>query len=96
MQVEKLETCLRAAIRVGHEVFIGRRHDEIILWMSAKLLTKYTWEEYMKLKKEQGFITTNMRFVDRVEGLQLQLNAEIASVAPGGYRGNKLYSEDLY
>jgi hypothetical protein len=44
----------------------------------------------------QGFITSHNRYVDRKEGLKLQLAAGIKSADPGGYRGNELYSEDLY
>jgi hypothetical protein len=44
---------------------------------------------------DQGFITSRNRYVDREEGLRLQLAAGIESVAPGGYRG-QLFSEDLY
>jgi hypothetical protein len=44
---------------------------------------------------DQGFITSANRYVDRKEGMRLQLAAGIESVAKGGYRG-QLYSEDLY
>ncbi len=45
---------------------------------------------------DQGFITSTNRYVDRKEGMRLQLAAAIASAAPGGYRGATLFSEDLY
>jgi hypothetical protein len=44
----------------------------------------------------QGFITSRNRFVNRSEARELQEAAGIASVAPGGYRGDLLFSEDLY
>lgn len=45
---------------------------------------------------EQGFVTSRNRFVDREEGQRIQLAAGMDSIAPGGYRGDNLYSEDLY
>lgn len=44
----------------------------------------------------QGFITSKNRFVTRKEGRKLQDLAGIKSVDKDGYRGNDLYSEDLY
>jgi hypothetical protein len=41
-------------------------------------------------------LTSESRFVDRQEGLKLQLAAGIVSAAKGGCRGDELYSEDLY
>lgn len=43
----------------------------------------------------QGFMTSFNRYVNRREGLALQLAAGIKSVNKGGYI-NELYSEDLY
>jgi hypothetical protein len=44
----------------------------------------------------QGFITSRNRYVDRREAMRIQRAAGIESVAPGGYRGTQLFSEDLY
>ncbi len=44
----------------------------------------------------QGFVTSRRRFVSRAEAWELQVAAGIESIAPGGYRGTELYSEDLY
>lgn len=44
----------------------------------------------------QGFVTSKGRYVDRFEALQLQKKAGIESVAEGGYRGDILFSEDIY
>lgn len=44
----------------------------------------------------QGFITSKNRFVNRHTAYCLQIGNKIESVAPGGYRGQELYSEDLY
>lgn len=43
----------------------------------------------------QGFLTSRGRFVNRAEGYELQQAAGIPSAA-GGYRGERLFSEDLY
>ncbi len=45
---------------------------------------------------EEGFITSKNRYVGREEAMQIQLRAGIASADPGGYRGEMLFSEDLY
>lgn len=47
-------------------------------------------------ERAQGFVTSRNRYVDRTEAMQLQLDAGIESAAPGGYRGETLFSEDLY
>ena len=44
---------------------------------------------------EQGFITSRNRFVDREEGLRLQLRAGVPAFGGDGYQ-DQLYSEDLY
>jgi hypothetical protein len=45
---------------------------------------------------DEGFITSRNRYVSREEARQLQEAAGIPSADKGGYRGNILYSEDLY
>jgi len=49
-----------------------------------------------KLDVEQGFVTSKNRYVSREEGRSLQEAAGIKSAGKDGYRGNTLYSEDLY
>ena len=45
----------------------------------------------------QGFITSDNRFVERKEGMKIQKRAGILSAEKdGGYRGDILFSEDLY
>lgn len=56
---------------------------------------------YARLKEaddmySQGFITNRGRFVSRTEGRKLQDAAGIPSADREGYRGNTLFSEDLY
>lgn len=41
---------------------------------------------------EQGFLTSDNRFVDRVEGMEIAINANQCIREPRG----QLYSEDLY
>ncbi len=48
------------------------------------------------LQCEQGFMTSENKFVGRYEALEIQLAANIPSNNPKGYIGNQLYSEDLY
>jgi hypothetical protein len=45
---------------------------------------------------EEGFITSKNRFVTREEGRKLQDAAGIPSADKYGYRGDTLFSEDLY
>lgn len=82
------EICICAAIidETGY-VWRGHRHADCI-----QLLT-----EAGRIYKEstQGFVTSKNRFVDRYEGYKLQIAAGIKS-ASGGYRGERLFSEDLY
>lgn len=44
----------------------------------------------------QGFVTTRGRYVTREQGRRLQDAAGIRSADVGGYRGDLLFSEDLY
>lgn len=46
--------------------------------------------------EQQGFVTSKGRYVTRQEGRILQDLAGIKSVDPEGYRGDTLFSEDLY
>jgi hypothetical protein len=82
------EICICAAIRdnTGY-IWRGHRHaDAIQLVIRAKRTFK---------NSDEGFVTSSGRFVGREEGLLLQQAAGIES-SGGGYRGNRLFSEDLY
>ena len=46
--------------------------------------------------EQQGFITSQNRYVGREEGRKLQDAAGIPSFDKDGYRGTTLFSEDLY
>ena len=92
-----MERCVWAAILCNGKVFLGHRHGNASTALNDELSWNMTRQQIDELEKVQGFMTTNLRFVDRVEGLRLQKAAGIASIDPTGYRENgELYSEDLY
>lgn len=80
------EVCICAAVRSGPQLVRCQRHFHGLMVLG----------EVAAKCAEQGFITSRNRFVDREEGLRLQLAAGVASISDGGYRGNLLFSEDLY
>lgn len=83
------EICICAAIRtVDGTVIRGHRHHDCL--RSAGEIPNM-----IVLHAEQGFITSRNRFVDRREGLKLQLDAGKASM-DGPYRSVGLFSENLY
>lgn len=85
------EICICAAIKLDDgRIIRGHRHDDCYHTM-FKWLGKDTAR---KVLHEQGFVTSQNRFVDRHEGMRLQRAAGIESVH--GYRGDTLFSEDLY
>jgi hypothetical protein len=72
-------------------ILCGMRHPDIIGQCSS-LTGKRTSEMG---PYEQGFLTTNKRFVDREEAFKIALEAgQILDLTKT--RGEKLYSEDLY
>lgn len=86
--VEK-EICICAAIKTEDgKVVRGHRHGDCFIYMDSHKLKI--------LNSIQGFITSKNRFVDREEGRKLQDLAGIKSADQDGYRGNTLFSEDLY
>ena len=87
---EAAETCLCAAIKLSDGYIVrGHRHNDC-------LRTAWDMKRIGDSRPEQGFLTSHGRFVDREVARQLQEAAGIKSVAPDGYRGTELYSEDLY
>lgn len=89
MQNKRPEVPACAAIRTAHGfLFAGKRHGECL---TAALASGYD-----KAYLTQGFMTTRGRFVDRKEALKLCQAAGLPSADPGGYRGDILFSEDLY
>ena len=72
------------------KIIRGHRHSDCISAMyDRKLRPDISYNA-------QGFITSKNRFVDRVEGRELQDEAGIKSADEEGYKGDTLFSEDLY
>lgn len=86
----KRETIICAAVKFGEVIVRGHRHCDCI-----------TTAERMRLdtahrSRDEGFITSDNRFVDRTEAKHIQIEAGIKSIEQKGYCGTELYSEDLY
>lgn len=93
------EICICAAIRLEDGTIIrGHRHADCLnSFLEDKLRNDgRSVEVNMAEMAEQGFITSRNRFVTREEGRKLQDAAGIPSADRDGYRGNTLFSEDLY
>jgi hypothetical protein len=96
------EIVICSAIRLPDgKNFRGHRHSDCIetafkfvTWNGGNDPGEHHWNADMC--SDQGFITSCNRYIDREEGLQLQISAGIDSVCPSGYRANNLFSEDLY
>jgi hypothetical protein len=85
------EVCICAAVLTEEGLVIrGHRHHDAMQAAQSAFCTPQRGED------AQGFITSRGRYVTRREGRQLQEAADVGSVSPGGYRGDLLYSEDLY
>jgi hypothetical protein len=83
-------------------IFRGHRHTDCIktahafvTWNGGNNPGEHHWNN-KDMIESQGFITSKNRYVGRHEAFNLQVNAGIDSIAVGGYRGNQLFSEDLY
>lgn len=88
------EICICSAILMPDGYIIrGHRHDSCF-WV-ANRMPRYK-DDVSHDDVVQGFVTSKNRFVGRREALILQMTAGIASAAPGGYRGDELFSEDMY
>lgn len=86
----QLEICICAAIKMGGLIIRGHRHDDCLRNIKARRLDS---EPIV-----QGFMTSQNRFVDREEAMQLQRAAgEKSAYSPDGeLHGDILFSEDLY
>jgi hypothetical protein len=85
------EHCICAAVLTEEGIVIhGHRHHDALRAAGLAFCRPKRAED------GQGFVTSRGRYVTREEGYQLQVAADIGSRAPGGYRGDRLYSEDLY
>ena len=86
------EICICAAVKDSDGViYFGRRHADCMLSIRERGKKMMSHVD----GKEQGFITSKNRFVDRIEGRELQILAGISSKWREGY-GSELFSEDLY
>lgn len=84
------EICLCAAVKTADgKIFPGRRHGHCFIGIGY-------FEKNTIHNSEQGFLTNLNRFVSREEGRKLQDAAGIKSADKEGYRGDTLFSEDLY
>lgn len=93
------EICICSAIEYSGKVWRGHRHAHCIAAQNDELSYTMTRKEMYEegVTKNQGFMTSKNRFVDRKEGYKLQIEAGIESVAKDlKYLNNELYSEDLY
>lgn len=89
---QQQEVCICAAVLTEEGLVIrGHRHHDA---MRAASLA------FCRPKRNdldaQGFVTSLGRYVNREEGYRLQIAAGIGSKVPSGYRGEYLFSEDLY
>jgi hypothetical protein len=92
------EICICAAIKYKDKIWRGHRHGDCIKAGMEEMSFNHTRKEIigMNLFEEQGFMTSENRYVTREEGRKLQEEAGIKSADPEGYRGKTLFSEDLY
>lgn len=89
------EVCACAAVLMPDGYIVrGHRHADAL--RTAGRIPRYATVKWSEA--QQGFYTTRERFVDRAEGLALQVAAGRASAdhTRGGDYGWQLYSEDLY
>jgi hypothetical protein len=95
------EICICAAVRLPDgRVIRGHRHDDalhtarrIVTWNKGKDSGEHHWN--VTMGRDQGFVTSRNRYVNREEALKLQLAAGIESMRPP-YHPRHLFSEDLY
>lgn len=88
------EICICAAIKMPDGYIVrGHRHCDAIL--TANGIRRYDRKDI--IASVQGFVTSNNRFVDRVEGAQLMRNADWHNPITGlFFTDDILFSEDLY
>ena len=72
----------------------GHRHSDCI--RTASQIPRH--KDQRPFGRNQGFVTSTGRYVDRIEGAKIQKAAGIKSKMPEGqeYLHGELYSEDLY
>ena len=91
------EFCICAAIKMPNgDIIHGHRHNHCYDVVRA---TAQTEEDRLKIvHAEQGFVTSEGRFVGRKEAMQIQKESGRPSKygVSGQYNGDILFSEDLY
>ena len=93
------EICICSAVEWNGKVWRGHRHNDCIRVQEDELSYTMTRKEMCEknVSKNQGFITSKNRFVDRKEGCKLQQEANISSrLTDYPFHRGELYSEDLY
>lgn len=91
------ERVICAAVKRGHKVWYGHRHNHALAAMNDSLSWTMSRKKITEIKPIQGFVTTTGRFVDRFEGRKIQELAGIKSASKDGYnQTGTLFSEDLY
>lgn len=91
---ESFEICICAALKLTDGTVIREyRHDRCYRQAERQGFTREA-----TINAVQGFVTSKGRFVDREEGMRIQRASGLPSHyrADGEYRGNELFSEDLY
>lgn len=87
---KEIVICAAIQYKCG-ELIRGHRHDDCIANANKREVPLEAKGAIM------GFITSKNRFVDRIEGMKIQKAAGIPSAwQKDGYRGDLLFSEDLY
>lgn len=89
------EIIICAAIRMK-DGYIIRGHRHADCFRAADRIKKYRDER--PFSDDQGFITSQNRYVNRTEGAEIQKAAGIKSILcdVDAYFRGELYSEDLY
>ncbi len=89
------EIIICAAVKMSDGYIVrGHRHSDCM--RTAKEIPRYKDEH--PFGENQGFVTSQNRYVNRIEGAKIQKEAGIESKMPEGqeYFHGELYSEDLY
>ena len=87
------EIVICSAVRMNDGYIVrGHRHSDAI--RTAHGIPRY--QDERPHGDNQGFVTSLNLYVTREEGYVLQRNAGIPSIDSVGYKGESLYSEDLY
>lgn len=91
------EICICAAIKMPDGYIVrGHRHNDCFHTIKGIAKWKNVPDGFYD-RLDQGFMTTENRFVDRFEGRELQVKAKIKPFRNGEFLHHyELFSEDLY